>query len=505
MRLYGSSPLHNYVELIFRCKRLFIISIILGTVIVSAIVASRSDKYESDLIVALSGDPELTRDMSPSGPSAADTAANDAKRKANRLALWLAKTPDFLQEVIQDANVDRTHPGVSMDQLIKQVREAITGPTILNDQYMEVSIIWGNKKEADAILNALYSRFASRTVATETTSVTRKRQILEEEYKQFDADANAKARKRMQYMRDHYWQMPTLLTSEMTRMDQNQTQIASLQIDMGDTKVRLDEINRQLLTTPRIITESTSTTQNRTDPALALVAQKQDLETKLKQLLTIYSDRHPKVLEVTKNIAALDQQIKQVRQEPNPASETSSMTQRSVNPVWRDLQQQKSSLSVQLQAQQERLAALLKQTTVDESRVRQMPVEEVAYDAIERDYRLADTIRNNTQAALKAAQIDEERDTMTAQRSVQMLEPPKATRVDAPGKIALLYVLGPILGIIIAFCFSLALEALDHTLRTPVEVEQYLGKPVLAVIPRNLPTAEERKKLGGADKQSLPS
>lgn len=503
MRLYGSSPLHNYIELIFRCKRLFIVSLILGTVLTSAIVALRSNKYEASIIVALTGNPELSQDLT--NPKQEVQLQDNVKRKANRLTLWVQETPDFLQEVIRNANIDRDHPKVPLETLVKEVRAAIAPPTLLNDQYMKVSIIWDNREEANAIMQALYSRFADRTVATETMAITDKRQVLEEEYKRFDADANKKAELRMQYLRDHYWQMPTLLTSEMTSLDDTQRQIASLNVDISETQVRLQDINRQLAQTPKNIVESTSVTSHQTDPALALVAQKQDLEIQLKQLENIYSPLHPKVQAMLKNIAAINQQIKEARQKPPHATEVSNTTQNTINPVWNDLQQQKSSLNIQLMAERQRLSDLNNQIVVHEDRVKQMPVEEVAYDKIERDYMLANNIRNNTQAELKAAQIDEERDRITSSQSVDLVVPPDATAVDSKSKKLLLYFLGPIIGLLVGFCFSLALEAMDHSLRTPVEVENYLGKPVLAVIPKIQESKESVKRLGGASNQQLPS
>jgi capsular polysaccharide biosynthesis protein len=101
--------------------------------------------------------------------------------------------------------------------------------------------------------------------------------------------------------------------------------------------------------------------------------------------------------------------------------------------------------------------------------------------------------------------MEEERDQLTQARSLALVVPPKAQQLDKGSKSVLLYMLGPILGIIIAFCFSLLAEALDHTLRTPVEVEKYLGKPVLAVLPRIRPEREGRKQLSGASNPSITS
>src|SRR2546429_8745452 len=61
MRIYGSSPLYNYVELIFRCKRLFIVSIILGTVIISTFAYTRPTHYDASILVALAGKADVVR------------------------------------------------------------------------------------------------------------------------------------------------------------------------------------------------------------------------------------------------------------------------------------------------------------------------------------------------------------------------------------------------------------------------------------------------------------
>lgn len=501
MRIYGSSPLHNYVELIFRCKRMFIVSLIIGTVITSAVVAMRKDKYEASIMVALSGDPELAANLS----GRVDVSAS-ASRKANRLALWMAKTPDFMKNVVKYAgDLSRKHPDIPADKMVKKVRDSISGPSILNDQYMELSIVWDNQQEANDILNSLYSQFSEKTVATETTNVTRRRQILEEDYKRYNDDANRQTMARMRYQQAHYWQLPTLLSSEMSRLDTTETQVAALKVDQKDAVVRLDEVNRQLSVIPKEMVESTTKSTTTADPALKLISDKQELETSLKRLLTVYSPMHPKVQELQRNISALDQQIKDARS--NKAAPTGSNVQetRSINPAWRDLMQQQSSLTILIRAQERRLSQLISENSLHHNRVQQMPMEDVTYSKIEREYNMASTIRNNTESALKAAQIDEDRAKRTEALAVQLLVPPDALRQEASGRGVLLYAMGPLLGILIAFCFSLAAEALDHTLRTPVEVEQYLGKPVLAVIPRAKPSAEAQKQLGGSSNQGITS
>ncbi|MBC7526834.1 MAG: hypothetical protein H7308_04730, partial [Chthonomonadaceae bacterium] len=101
------------------------------------------------------------------------------------------------------------------------------------------------------------------------------------------------------------------------------------------------------------------------------------------------------------------------------------------------------------------------------------------------------TIRGNLSVQLEQARMDEKRDKALHNTEMKIFVPPVSELEVAGGaKSLVLVAIGPIIGLILAFAFSLLTESLDHTLRTPIEVERFLGKPVLAVLPR-LDTGKE--------------
>ena len=78
---------------------------------------------------------------------------------------------------------------------------------------------------------------------------------------------------------------------------------------------------------------------------------------------------------------------------------------------------------------------------------------------------------------------------------------------DSTGAKSWLFVLaGPLLGLVIAFSISLLAESMDHTLRTPVDVEKYMGKPVLASLPLDKSKGAAQRLIPGSAKErpSLP-
>src|SRR5438270_694238 len=65
MRVYGTSPLYNYVELIFRSKRLFIGSIIIATLATVFLYFSRANNYTDKTLILLTGttNTQLMKDL----------------------------------------------------------------------------------------------------------------------------------------------------------------------------------------------------------------------------------------------------------------------------------------------------------------------------------------------------------------------------------------------------------------------------------------------------------
>src|SRR5207248_9423962 len=120
-------PLYQSVELAFRCKRMFIIAILAGTVITSGFVYMRSSSYSTTLIAALAGDPEGAQENV--SPTAERTPAT---RKTERLAFWLRKDPEFLRQVLRDVGMDQGLNEDKFDRLLKKVRNSISTPTIAN-------------------------------------------------------------------------------------------------------------------------------------------------------------------------------------------------------------------------------------------------------------------------------------------------------------------------------------------------------------------------------------
>lgn len=505
MRLYGSSPLYSYVELIFRSKRLFIVAILLGTLITSTMVFSRPVSYEANMIISLTGDPATNAAMNELTRRSRRTEVQAVRRKADRLIFWVKNDREFVPQALRDINLDKKYSAEELDDITKRIQRRLDKPKLINGQYLNIALPWSNPAEAEQILNALYGRFASRTVAEETAAVTNRRIALQQQFDQAEKEANEAARKRTEFLTRNWWQIASRLGAELGKYDATEQRLSSTRFDLTEARMRLDSVTQELSKTDKYIVQSKSSLRIMENPVMKLTQEKEDLTKQLAQLRTRYNDAHPAIRDLQKQIAAKQTEIDEASKKGPQEKQTEIKEDKQLNPKWQQLDQVKSQLATTIRTLEFRRGELEKQLARAEANVRRIPVGEVEYSKVDRDYKYANSHRNQIQALLKTAQYDETRDKLLEKQSIGLLVPPKAEKQDTPGKIALLYALGPILGVLIAFCLSLVAEAMDHTLRTPVEVEKYLGKPVLAVLPKIPAAREGRKRLAGGHRTGITS
>jgi uncharacterized protein involved in exopolysaccharide biosynthesis len=502
MRVYGTSPLYNYVELIFRCKRMFIVAVVLGSFITAFVVRNRATTYETSILVALTGNPYISDAMRE---PRAEKEIPASVRKARRLLIWLQNDPSFLEDVVRNAALENNYRDKTPEQLAREIRKKIAGPNQLDENYMEIGLTWPKQEEADLILNALFSRFQEKTVAIETATSAQKRQILEKQLTEVEKTWNDVTTRRTIWQTKNPESTPASLAALQARQDSEEREMSDTQLNLTEAKKRLEEVQRQLAVTPKTIAESNTNTEITIDPALAVKSELDDLKKDRDNLLRTYSNQHPRVQELDRRIAAKQQEINDLKG-VKPETRTRDRIQKTaINPAYQDLTRLDMGLKQTVFALQARVDRLQQSIAVIAMKLKNMPTKDVEWNRLEKEFAFASNQRNSVMNQLQQARLDEERDKITQADAVRLAVAPKAQRADSTGKVALLYVVGPIMGLFIAFLFSLGAEALDHTLRTPVEVEKYLGKPVLAVIPQMAAPRIRRKELAGASHRSITS
>jgi len=125
-----------------------------------------------------------------------------------------------------------------------------------------------------------------------------------------------------------------------------------------------------------------------------------------------------------------------------------------------------------------------------EEQMKALPREELEYARLSRELKINEELYTLLAKRFKEAEISEADREQTATIVTPATEPVSPTR---PGKTVNLAV-GAVAGLFLGFVLAIFLENMDTSIGTIEDVEQYLGIPVLGIIPHENPTRIKTSK-----------
>jgi uncharacterized protein involved in exopolysaccharide biosynthesis len=495
MRVYGSSPLYNYVELVFRSKRLFIASILIATCATVAIAAARSGSYNAQALVYLTG----SDTASPTVESSAQKGS--IQYKVNLLNVS-TKDPEFIKAAFREQGLNRGMTDEQFNDFCKKAKSSLSFAT--GNNVLEISCRWPDNRAAD-IIKAFYSAFARRVLDEETvTSHIAKDAIAKrlDEYTQKQQEIENKV---IAFKKSKINDMPESFETTVQKLYAMRDRVQAMENALSNGRLQLAEIERQLSgTKPTIVDVS----EYKTDTAMLdkLKETEAALDAQLAELRTKYTDSNPQIRKLLEQRENLEKAVKQQEAKSGTPNKSRSRYREVPNPLYQNLERAKGELETQIQVAEGQLADGRKMLVTLEQKAKDAPEVLQKYEWMTKDLRLYTEIRDNLRAKLEQAEMVEKQEREMHLAEMKMIVEPESELEVVSGKNLIFYAAGPLLGLIIAFAFSLLTETLDHSLRTPIEVEKYLGKPVLAVLPRmDAPKDSAQRRLGGGSEGSRPT
>lgn len=502
MRVYGSSPLYNYVELVFRSKRLFIVSVVLTSLIVASVAAMKAGTYTASAIIVLSN--------SSSAAQGSDDAAQrgSVKYKLNVLNV-ITKDPNFFKDAFRLAGFDKVGDtkltDEQFDEFCQNARKALRFGT--GENVLEITCQWKDR-QAEDIVKAFYDAYSRRVLELETvmsTQTTKTLVAMQDTYTKKVAELEQKL---INYQTGNVGKdMLTAASTANAIYQQKVETVKALQTQLNLARASLGEVERQLANTPNTIKDFEDIERENIEKSPAyveLINRRGLVEQQLEEELKKHTETHPNVKALQGLLAQYDTRLNQMKGSVKSKDPGRGVrTRLSTNPTWHAWNAKRSDVELAIQQLEMNLTSAIQERDEAYNKAKTTPLEIQKFRKMTERLPLYQSIKENLGAKLEQAKIDEERDREMHITEMKMMVDPVA-EPDTGGKSLLFFAAGPILGLIIAFAFSLLVETLDHSLRTPVEVEKYLGKPVLAVLPRMDTPKESPKRLASSGEQGPP-
>ena len=506
MRVYGNSPLYNYVELMFRSKRLFIVSVVLATAITVTVAITRAGTYTAVAIVLLANNGQ-SGVASMGSREDEESKRGSIKFKLNVLNVVM-KDPAFMKTAFQEARLNKDKSEKDFDTFCKDATKAIVPSA--SEHILELSCRWKDQ-DASEILNAFYSAYSRRVLDLETSTSQAQTSTLTGLLEEYTHRVKAVENTVIAFKRKHLGDnLNTFESSNMVYIEM-QRRVKDTEDSIKLAQAGQAEVTRQLDGTPQMIEERFIREGANSGPEYAAkVTMKTKLEADLADLQGKYTEKDPRILKtkeqldkVTKDLAALDTAS---GKSPTKGGRIKS-TQQAINPQWERLNSERTNIEMQVKSLETRLVNERDGVVKARQEAITAPELQIRFKWLTDDMALATSVRENVRGRLEQAKMHEKEDRDTKSKDLDIVVHPTSEPDQIGAKTMIFYAAGPILGLLIAFAFSLLSESMDHSLRTPLEVEKYLGKPVLAVLPRVEMPKETRRQLGSASsvRPTLPS
>ena len=221
----------------------------------------------------------------------------------------------------------------------------------------------------------------------------------------------------------------------------------------------------------------------------------QQLEHELAQLKAKYSDKHPTVMKVSAELKALRQDIAAAEKRSSTRTDAHELTTKdATNPMYLSLKSEIEKAQVRLKSLRKEKERLFEERDQTHKKLRTMPSIEKQYRELQTDYETVRTRLSELQQKYQIAKIAEGMEEGQLAEKFIMIEPPHLPEAPYKPNRPAIILISLVLGIGCGVGLGSLKEFSDHSIRTPEEVERITGMAVLTIIPNILSPSDRRRR-----------
>ena len=365
------------------------------------------------------------------------------------------------------------------------LQKGISIQPIQGSDAITVSVDSTDPLEAATAANALVEAFKKRTQYENQSDVRAAREFIEKQLASVQGQLGEAEDSVEAYQSEAGVVQPTQeATAIINRLTQLETARAEAEVSIFEAQARRQELERQLSEREQTVISSQTLSEN---PVVAQYRKAlADLQIQRAQALEKYAPHHPVV-------AAIDGQItdieKRLAAEIERVISTETVT---LNPVRQSLIQQA------LQAESEVIAAQARRDGLDrmigeaEKQISRLPSQEVQLTRLIRNRSVLENIYIMLMEKLEEFRITEEMTTA----DVQVIDPAETPVTPIKPRKMMNTAVAGMLALFVGCGLAFLMEYMDTSIKTTQDVQQYLGLPVLGLIP----SAKLEDQIAGSNK-----
>lgn len=326
------------------------------------------------------------------------------------------------------------------------------------------------------VLNTLVSKLIEDRMALEISRAGQSYEFLKTETETYknkleEAEANLK-----EFKENNITKLPSDMNLNLAELTKDKSKLHSLELKLNGEKLKIEFIEEQMQGHEEIVVSSTTSKAN---PSLEVLNSRiVNMEIELQELLTNYTELHPRVSELREQLEKM-----KIKRDGLSALIVKSQTS-TPNPVYVKLAEAKEKTLINMEVLRNNITELEERIKKNEMTVRGMPSQEQELLRLTRNYDVTANIYSMFLKKLEEVRLQEKLAMNEKNKqSFRVFEYARPTTIPvAPNKIRIIALIillgaGTSIGTILLFDF------LDDSVTTAQEVKEFLGKPMLGSLP----------------------
>ena len=461
------------LSMLFRAKKLILVTFLLVFALVLAYLAIRHDKYQAHMSFLVRN--ERAEPLVGADPHQNSIQLPDVTEEIVNSEVELLSSAEVLRQVVLDCGLAKGAGGdqtMAIERATRALSKNLTITPVRNSSVINVAYVAPDREQASIVLKQLAKVYLSKRMNLHTAS----------QAESFFADQSQSTQNALKAAEDEraaflsengYEALPQQIQMALQYVQDLKGQLDGAQAALEETQGRLRQVARDRESTPeRIPTQQrTSTNPSAVQQILtALVT----LENHRTELLTKFKPGDRQIVQA-------DQEIENTRQALNRVETMQPQDNVSdANPGWQALDAETNRLNEAKTGMTKRRDQLAAQLEQQMARLRKMESDSVRVNELDRRVRTAGEKFDLYQGKAVAAKITDDLDAQHISNVVLASEP-MVPVLPEPSKVNLLT--GTLLALFVSLSAGFLSQVLSTRLHGPSAVEQDAGVPVMATLP----------------------
>ncbi|WP_414513491.1 GumC family protein [Nostoc sp. PCC 9305] len=370
--------------------------------------------------------------------------------------------------------VDKQGTPLEINEFLQKVKiKSVRGTDILAISYSS-----SNPKEAADVVNSLMRYYLENNIGINQAQATVAKKFLRKQLPEVEARVvRSEAALRRFKEENRVIALDQEATKGVDKLADLSDQITQAQANLTDAKTRSQLLQRQLRLNSQQAVDMGNLSQSKA--VQEVLTQYQQVQNQLAVEKTRYTDKHPAIANLLAKEAALKKQLERRIVENADREKFVPAQNLGMGELKQTLVAQLVQSDVERSALANRITVLQNAYTLSQRRLSVLPQLQEKQQQLERQLQVATSTYEELLKRSQEVDVVVNQNVGNARVISAALLPKKAV----PSKIAFHLAVGGFLGILLGVGVALMLEAMDRSLKTLEQAQQFLGYSLLGTIP----------------------